>query len=232
MHFDPWREAWQRQLVLCPSWEWAPQHPSLCSWWDRGWECVGQDEASALGCLQPAAAPRGWALRSQAGCDHCGDRFTPQPAAPDPSGHLQLPSQCICRVPPAPVPREQSSQLLELGVQCAPQCPARGPACGGLLHDEASHAGISRRTGRGVCRCSAGHRHIQPARSQVRASQGSCCFLLAMEHGSAVVRGVLGAMPAGYLTQVRAASDPRRVRHAEEVQQQHRGGTVRLPARG
>lgn len=53
-----------------------------------------------------------------------------------------------------------------------------------------------------------------------------------MEHGPAVVRGVLGTMPAGSLTQVRAASDPRRVGHAEAVQQQHRGRAVRLPARG
>lgn len=36
VHFDPCREAWQRQLALCPSWERAPQHPSLHSQWDRG----------------------------------------------------------------------------------------------------------------------------------------------------------------------------------------------------
>lgn len=29
VHFDLWREAWQRQLVLCPSWERAPQHPCV-----------------------------------------------------------------------------------------------------------------------------------------------------------------------------------------------------------
>lgn len=60
LHFDPWREAWQRQLALCSSWERAPQHPLLRSLWDRGWESVGQDEAPALGCLQPAAAPGSW----------------------------------------------------------------------------------------------------------------------------------------------------------------------------
>ncbi|XP_015503872.1 agmatinase, mitochondrial [Parus major] len=31
VHFDPWREAWQRQPVLCPSWERALQHPLLPS---------------------------------------------------------------------------------------------------------------------------------------------------------------------------------------------------------
>lgn len=158
---------------------------------------MGQDEASALGCLHPAAAPGSWALCSQASCDHYGDRITPQPAASGPSGHLQLPSQCVCRAPAAPGPREQSPQLLELTVQRAPQCPACGPACGGLLHDEASRAGVCGGTGRGVCWCPAGHRHVQPARSQVRASQGSSCFPLAIGHGSPVVRGVLGTMPGG-----------------------------------
>ncbi|XP_053819046.1 agmatinase, mitochondrial isoform X2 [Vidua chalybeata] len=57
--------------------------------------------------------------------------------------------------------------------------------------------GVCGGTGRGVCRCPAGYRHIQPAGSQVWPT-----------------------------------SDPCRVGDGEEVQRQHRGGAVRLPAGG
>lgn len=178
--FLPFPGQWSVRCTLIPagrlgrgSWRSAPAGNGLHSTprcipsGTEGRERVCQDEASALGCLQAAAAPGSWALHSQISCDHYGDHLTPQPAAPGPSG--QLPSQCVCRVPPAPGPREQSPSLLELPVQRAPQCPAGGPARGGLLHDEASRAGVSGGAGRGVCRCSAGHGHFQPAGSQVRA---------------------------------------------------------------
>lgn len=148
--------------------EHSPQHPSLHSVWGGGSEPVGQDEAPALGWLQPAAVLGSQALRSQAVCGCCGGHPMPQPVVP---GYLWLLTRCIHGAPLAPGAR--GPLPLGLTVQCAPQCPVRGPACGGLLHDEAAHAGISRGTRCSFRWCPSRHGHIQPAGSQVRANCGA-----------------------------------------------------------
>lgn len=149
------------------------QLPSLRSVWGRGSEPVGQDEAPALGWLQPAAAPGSRAPCSQAVCGCCGGHPTPQPMAHSSSGHLWLLTRCVHGAPPAPSPGARSPLLLGLAVQRAPQCPACGPARGGLLHDETARSGVGGGTGRSFCRRPSRHGHVQPARSQVRAGHGA-----------------------------------------------------------
>ena len=149
----------------------APQHPSLRSVWDRGSEpSVRWDEAPALGWLQPAAAPGSRAPRSQAVCG-----CTQQPAVPGSPGCLQLLARRVRGAPLAPGPGAQGPLPLGLAVQRAPQCPVRGPARGGLLHDETARSGVGGGTRRGFRRRPSRHGHIQPPGSQVRAR--SRCFV-------------------------------------------------------
>lgn len=151
----------------------APRHLSLCSVWGRGSEPVGQDEEPSLGLLQPAAAPGSWASCSQAVCICRSGCPTPWRLVPCSPGHLRLLARHIHGAPPAPSPRTWHLLPLGLAVQRAPQCPVRGPARGGLLHDETACSGVSGGTGCSFCRCPSRYGHIQPAGSQVRGSHGA-----------------------------------------------------------